>query len=220
MTHFDSHIVLHYRKYPIAAHCRKLNGCWMLRDMKIIVCAVAAMTIGPTLAFAASSSVDDANAARKAQELTNAVQAPNVPIQIAQAAPAPPPSGAQGKAIGKTVTPVDRTETWINDLHKSLRITKDQEPLWNDVAQAMRDEASATDAFFKDRAARVNTMTAVDDLNAYQAFTQERADRLKKVATAFQTLYDSMPADQKKNADTVFKNFHHRGTRSAKPKSD
>ena len=50
-------------------------------------------------------------------------------------------------------------------------------------------------------------MTAVDDLKTYQDFTEARLDGLKNLNSAFKSLYDSMPADQKKNADQVFESF-------------
>ena len=49
--------------------------------------------------------------------------------------------------------------------------------------------------------------TAVDDLKTYQEFTQVRLDGLKNLNSAFKSLYDSMPAEQKKNADTVFEKY-------------
>jgi LTXXQ motif family protein len=186
----------------------------MLRRVKSVACIVAALTIFPALAFAALSAMG------AVEETGGAVHTPSASIEMAQASPAQPPSGAQGKPSGQTVTPVDRVETRIGDLHRNLRITKDQEPLWHDVAQAMRDEAHTADAFFKDRAAHGKTMTAVEDLNSYQEFMQARADGLKKVATAFQALYESMPDDQKKNADAVFRKFQRQRPSASKPKSN
>ena len=48
---------------------------------------------------------------------------------------------------------------------------------------------------------------AVDDLKTYQEFSQVRLDGLKNLISSFKTLYDSMPADQKKNADHVFDSY-------------
>ena len=142
-------------------------------------------------------------------------------IQLAQAvtpqSPGQQPSGSQpkGKPGGKTVTPVEPIEAQIMDLHKRLRITSDEEPSWTDVAQAMRDEAQITNAYFKGRAAAADTMTAIEDLNSYQQFAQTRAEALKKIATTFETLYASMSDSQKKNADKVFRDFQRHGRRSS-----
>jgi hypothetical protein len=50
-------------------------------------------------------------------------------------------------------------------------------------------------------------MTAVDDLKTYQEFTQAHLDGPKNLTVAFVALYDTMPADQKKNADQVFMQY-------------
>ena len=49
--------------------------------------------------------------------------------------------------------------------------------------------------------------TAVDDLKTYQEFTEVRLDGLKHLNSAFKSLYDAMPAEQKKNADMVFEKY-------------
>jgi periplasmic protein CpxP/Spy len=51
-------------------------------------------------------------------------------------------------------------------------------------------------------------MTAVDDLKTYQEFTQAHLDGIKNLISAFETLYNSMPDQQKKNADEVFAKFN------------
>jgi hypothetical protein len=50
-------------------------------------------------------------------------------------------------------------------------------------------------------------LSAVDDLKTYQDFTKAHLDGLKNLTSAFESLYDSMSADQKKNADQVFHSF-------------
>ena len=57
------------------------------------------------------------------------------------------------------------------------------------------------------RAIPPEKQTAVDDLKTYQEFTQVRLDGLKNLNSAFKSLYDSMPAEQKKNADMVFEKY-------------
>jgi hypothetical protein len=121
-------------------------------------------------------------------------------IQLAQtAAPqktaATPTTPAQGQTVEQRIT----------DLHASLKITPDQEPLWNNVAQAMRENAGAMDKLV---AANVttpsHTMTAVDDLKTYEKFAQAHVDGLKNLIASFSKLYGAMPDAQKKVADTVF----------------
>ena len=49
----------------------------------------------------------------------------------------------------------------------------------------------------------------MQDLQTYSAFAQAHVDHLKKLTSAFATLYDTMPAKQKKLADQVFARSHH-----------
>ena len=72
----------------------------------------------------------------------------------------------------------------------------------------MRDNAAAMDKLVATkRAISPASMTAVDDLKTYQEFSQAHLDGLKNLTSAFKSLYDSMPADQKKNADQVFQSY-------------
>jgi protein CpxP len=99
----------------------------------------------------------------------------------------------------------ETVEQRIASLKASLKITPDQEIKWNGVATVMRDNAAAMDKLVQTkRAIPAASMTAVDDLVTFQDFTQARMDGLKTLTVAFKALYDSMPAEQKKNADQVF----------------
>jgi periplasmic protein CpxP/Spy len=75
------------------------------------------------------------------------------------------------------------------------------------VADTMRQNAGAMDKLVQDKRAKAASMTAVDDLETYQDFTKAHLDGLKNLTSAFKSLYDSMSADQKKNADQVFQAF-------------
>jgi hypothetical protein len=114
----------------------------------------------------------------------------------------PPAAAAATSSKSETV------EQRITSLKTSLKITADQDAKWNGVATAMRDNAAAMDKLVQTkRAIPAASMTAVDDLVTFQDFTQARMDGLKTLTVAFKSLYDSMPADQKKNADQVFMSF-------------
>jgi periplasmic protein CpxP/Spy len=102
----------------------------------------------------------------------------------------------------------ESVEDRIRDLHVRLKITKDEESKWNDVAQAMRDNASRVEKLAADKHATApQKMTAVEDLKTYQEFAEAHVEGLKNLTSAFETLYDAMPDAQKKNADLVFRNF-------------
>ena len=108
-------------------------------------------------------------------------------------------------AAAATSNKSETVEQRIVTLKASLKITADQETKWNGVATAMRDNATAMDKLVQAKhAIPPASMTAVDDLMTFQDFTQARMDGLKTLTVAFKSLYDTMPADQKKNADQVF----------------
>ena len=121
------------------------------------------------------------------------------PAMAQQSASQPPAAAAATSSKPETV------EQRITTLKAALKITPDQESKWNAVAQSMRDNASAMEKLVATkRAIPPEKTTAVEDLKTYQEFTQLRLDGLKNLNSAFKSLYDSMPAEQKKNADLVF----------------
>lgn len=125
---------------------------------------------------------------------------------LAQTA-AKPEGGKPPAAAAATSSKPETVEQRITALKTALKITPDQEPKWSKVATAMRENAAAMDKLVQEKRAKADSMTAVDDLKTYQDFTQAHLDGLKNLTSSFKTLYDSMPADQKKNADQVFHSF-------------
>jgi len=109
-------------------------------------------------------------------------------------------AGLPGPAHAKKGN-ADRVEIRIKSLHSSLHITAAQEPLWENVANAMRDNAKAMVAAREQEPARGS---AIDELNAYGAIIDAHADGIHKFIPVFQALYDSMSDAQKKSADTIF----------------
>jgi protein CpxP len=121
----------------------------------------------------------------------------------AQNNPAGKPPAAQA-ATSSTPETVDQR---IATLKTALKITPDQESKWSAVASAMRDNAAAMDKLIKDKRAKMAKLNAIDDLKTYQEITQAHLDGLKSLTSAFKSLYDSMPAEQKANADHVFDSY-------------
>ena len=145
----------------------------------------------------------------------------------AQSTVTPAPNGATpstaapahpGTSAGKTTHRPRRAgprgvEARIADLHKRLKITADEEAQWKQVADVMRQNAAGIEAAIKERAQNAKTMNAMDNLRSYEKIAKAHEDGMQKLIPAFQTLYDSMPDAQKKNADAVFRSFaerHHR----------
>ena len=118
---------------------------------------------------------------------------------------------AQKAEMKSGETKQQEVEERITTLHEKLMITKEQEPKWEEVAQAMRDSESTVGAEIKDRHENRNSMTAVDDLQSYQKIAQDHADGLGKVIGPFKSLYAEMTPEQQNNADKVFGGFEGRG---------
>ena len=99
-----------------------------------------------------------------------------------------------------------RVADQIKELHDKLHITTAQEKQWEEVADAMRETAKEVRTKLTERADKVKTasLTAVDELHAYQDLQQVQYDGVKRLVGPFETLYASMSSDQKKNADEVF----------------
>ena len=129
------------------------------------------------------------------------------PAMAQTAEPKPPAASAATSSKPETV------EQRIVSLKASLKITADQEAKWTAVATAMRENAAAMDKLVTaKRAQPAASMTAIDDLGTYQEFSQAHLDGLKNLIPAFKALYDSMPSDQKKNADQVFQKYGPQGS--------
>jgi periplasmic protein CpxP/Spy len=140
-------------------------------------------------------------------------------IILAQAASPQSPAGqASGTPAAPKASRADRVEARIKDLHEKLKITPEQEDQWKNVAQVMRDNAKTMEELTKARTEKAKTVNAVDDLKSYAEITEAHADELKKFIPAFESLYNSMSDEQKKNADTIFRS-HGRGRGRAGSKS-
>jgi hypothetical protein len=78
-------------------------------------------------------------------------------------------------------------------------------PLWSAFAEAMRDNAAATEALFARRAGAVATMNAVENMHSYAQIARAYADNTEHLATAFDGLYASLSDTQKQAADALFR---------------
>jgi hypothetical protein len=118
-----------------------------------------------------------------------------------------PDSGKPPAAAAATSSKPETVEQRITALKVALKITPDQESKWEGVAKAMRENAAAMDKLIQEKKGKMANLNAVDDLKTYQEFSQVRLDGLKNLISSFKTLYDAMPAEQKKNADHVFDSY-------------
>ncbi len=105
----------------------------------------------------------------------------------------------------------ETVEARIAHLHASLMITLDEEQDWGAVAKVMRaNEATMQALVDQERARPVHTLTAVQDLQTYESFSQAHVSGLEDLIASFKVLYDTMPAPQQALADHVFQKFGHK----------
>lgn len=99
----------------------------------------------------------------------------------------------------------DSAEFRIKHMQEKLKITPEQEKLWAKVKQVMLDDAKKMDALVTERMNRAKTMTAVEDLQSYGEIITAHSEAIKNLLPAFSDLYSSMSAEQKKEADDLFR---------------
>jgi predicted transcriptional regulator len=107
------------------------------------------------------------------------------------------------------ISAVDRTEARIKELQSALKITDEQEVLWNNLTQVMRENAKEMDALTKDKAENAKTMNAVENMKFHSQITEARLDQMKKFIPPFEALYTSLSDEQKKTTDTLFRTGKH-----------
>jgi len=128
------------------------------------------------------------------------------PSAVAYAADATAATQQGGPAA--TNAPAETVEQRITNLHTELQITSAEEAKWNSVAQAMRENAAAMDKLAAAKTLQApSSMTAIDDLKAYEKYAQAHVDGLKNLISSFEVLYATFPDAQKKTADHVFQTF-------------
>jgi uncharacterized membrane-anchored protein YhcB (DUF1043 family) len=154
------------------------------------ILAFAAAAIGSTIAWSPLALAQSGN------------QTP--PPAARTTAPAPQTPGTASENLKPRSD--TQVEARIAQLHKELKITKDQESDWNALAQDMRDNARQMSGLLAERASagKSKPMNAVDNLKSYEKITDAHAEGLKKITPDFEKLYNEMSPSQKKTADTVF----------------
>ena len=93
----------------------------------------------------------------------------------------------------------------IQALRTELHIADTQLPQWNAFAQVMRDNATKTDALFRQRASAAASMNALDNMKSYADIARAYADNTQALATAFEALYGVLTVQQKQTIDTMFR---------------
>jgi hypothetical protein len=138
-----------------------------------------------------------------------------IPPSASPTAPVPAAAPSAGSPAASAATQAAADQR-IRTLQSQLGITEAQMPLWSAFAQAMRDNAAATDALFTQRAGAVATMNAPDNMHSYAQIARAYADNTERLATAFDSLYASLSDTQKQAADTLFRQ---QATAAAQPRT-
>lgn len=103
----------------------------------------------------------------------------------------------------------ETVEQRIKDLHARLRISDAEQPLWNEFARVMRENARSMEETFQQRVKTLPTMTATENMRSYAGIATEHAREVETLMPAFQALYATMPDEQKRLADQVFRDDAH-----------
>ena len=110
--------------------------------------------------------------------------------------------------------PTRHIEGRIAFLKAELKITDAQAPQFEQVAQAMRDNAKErAQAFAQFRGDRDQPKTALERLEMRARFEQMRSQQAQRFLAAFRPLYQNLSDDQKKAADELLarpRHFHRR----------
>jgi hypothetical protein len=111
-------------------------------------------------------------------------------------------AGGQTPAVPPTFDPIAAR---IKYLHDRLRITLDQEPLWDTVARVIRDNAQDTTPLLRERLRAKTSGNALDVLHSYEALGEGQLDSLRKIIAAFDPLYAALSEGQTKIADAILR---------------
>lgn len=145
-------------------------------------------------------------------------QASTPGVRSSAAAPA---TAASAPADARATKHEARVEERITYLHTQLKITPAQETQWKAFADVMRANGQNMGRLYRQRTQAEQTQSALDNMKQYAELAQAHADDMKQLVDAFEPLYNSMSPEQKKVADTTFRERgreHARG-RQGGPKS-
>jgi|SRR6516164_2212173 len=134
---------------------------------------------------------------------------------LAQTAPPAANSGtAQTQARHHArMLPGQLVDGRIAFMKAELKIAPAQETQWQQVAAAMRDNASALDQAISNARAQRGTMDAVQRLTLREQFAKVRAENDARLLTAFKPLYASLSPEQQQIANDLVvphHGWHHR----------
>ena len=128
-----------------------------------------------------------------------------VGLASAQTAPSPTNAGTAQTEAGHHphMLPGQLVEGRIAFLKAELKITPAQEAQWQQLATAMRENASVLDHAISTAREQRGTMDAVQRLTLREQFTKVRAENDARLLAAFKPLYASLSPEQQQMANDL-----------------
>ncbi len=133
---------------------------------------------------------------------------------LAQGSTTADPANGAARADRGGLAPVERH---IAGLQRRLKITPAQQPQWDAFTAVMRQNATHMETLQRDRAAKVASMTAPEDMRSYAEVARAHAEDLQRLVPAFDEVYASMTPEQKAIADKTFHEFQGRSRGRPRP---
>jgi periplasmic protein CpxP/Spy len=99
-------------------------------------------------------------------------------------------------------------------LKAELKITPAQETQWQQVAEAMHENANSLDQAIKTARQDRGSMDAVQRLTLREQFTKVRAENEARLLAAFKPLYASLSPEQQQVANQLVAPHHERHHRA------
>jgi protein CpxP len=99
----------------------------------------------------------------------------------------------------------------LQQVHDRLAITPAQQPQWDAVVLALRDNAQSMRANPAAAAIRSGHLTAVQDLHAAADLAHARVDALQRMIPPVEALYATLSPEQQRMADETLAKAMHAG---------
>jgi hypothetical protein len=88
-------------------------------------------------------------------------------------------------------------------LKTELKITADQEPLWQAFAEAIRNESRTMADMSKQMPGMMAPSSLPERLERHESMLHAHLDHLRQIRTALQPLYQALDEDQRRTADEL-----------------
>jgi periplasmic protein CpxP/Spy len=94
----------------------------------------------------------------------------------------------------------------LAQLHERLAITPNEEPAWSSFARTSMENARRIDDMFRERAERVSTMDAAQNLRSWANIQTAESQDFQQLVPTFDTLYQALTPQQRQMADNLVRN--------------